>query len=243
MHDTARLTGEAFLRLYGTQLGPGRRILEVGSRDVNGTLRPYAGNDVEYVGVDVEPGPGVDVVLEDPYQLPFPDASFDLVLSTSCFEHDPLFWLSFDEMARVARIGGFLYVSAPVQGEVHRYPVDCWRFYPDAGIALVVWAGRCGHPLRLVESFQLPPRADQWVDFVAVFERCRAVAEVRLSDLFPEAQERVSGALDLKEANRKLGGREPRRAHAAVARLREVASRRDQHSPAAETRAVRLASR
>jgi SAM-dependent methyltransferase len=243
MHDTASLTGEAFLRLYGAQFGPGRRILDVGSRDVNGTLRPYAGNDVEYVGVDVEPGPGVDVVLEDPYQLPFPDASFDLVLSTSCLEHDPLFWLTFDEMARVARIGGFLYMSAPVQGEVHRHPVDCWRFYPDAGIALVVWAGHCGHPLRLVESFQLPPLADQWVDYVAVFERCRAVGEVRISDLFPRAKERLPVPIDFKEANRRLGGREPTRAHALVAHLRVVSSRQDQHGSASETQAVEIASR
>ena len=43
MHDTALSTGETFFRLYGRQFGSGRRVLDVGSRDVNGTLRPYAG--------------------------------------------------------------------------------------------------------------------------------------------------------------------------------------------------------
>ena len=200
MHDTAMLTGQAFFRVYGDRFGPGRKILDVGSRDVNGTLRPVAGSGAEYVGVDLEAGPGVDLVLEDPNRLPYPDASFDLVISTSCLEHDPLFWLTFDEMARVTRPGGFLYISAPVQGPVHRHPVDCWRFYPDAGLALAAWAVRCGHPLILVESFHLPPRNDVWIDFVAVFERGGTVVERRLGDLFPEAGERrLEGAPELRE--------------------------------------------
>lgn len=228
MHDTAKLTGEAFLRLYGNPLGPGRRILDVGSRDVNGTLRPFAGADAEYIGADVEAGPGVDFVLEDPYRLPFADASFDLVIATSCLEHDPLFWLTFDEMARVARLGGFLYVSVPVQGPVHRHPVDCWRFYPDAGSALVAWAARCGHPLRLTESFQLPPRAEPWVDFVAVFERCRTIPQRRIVELFPEAQERLSGPMALQETAPRLSGNErirvPIRPEVAIPRTKPSSS-------------------
>lgn len=223
MHDTAMMTGKAFLQLYGAQFGPGRQILDVGSRDVNGTLRPFAGDEAKYLGVDLQAGPGVDVVLQDPYKLPFPAASFDLVLSTSCLEHDPLFWLTFEEMARVTRIGGFIYLSVPVQGEVHRHPLDCWRFYPDAGVALVVWAGRRGHPVRLVESFQMPPREDQWVDFVAVFERCRVVGGARISDRFPEAKELISTAVGFEEANRKLAGREPTAGRGVIVQLREAA--------------------
>ena len=43
-----------------------------------------------------------------------------------------MFWVTFAEMARVVKAGGFVYISVPVNGPVHRHPMDCWRFYPDA---------------------------------------------------------------------------------------------------------------
>jgi SAM-dependent methyltransferase len=149
MHPTAYEIGTLFFQVYGQ---PGMRVLDVGSYDVNGTLRWAAPEGCRYVGLDIAEGPGVDVVLTDPERFPFEDASFDLVVSTSCFEHDPLFWLTFLEMVRVVRPGGVIYVNAPSNGVYHAYPLDCWRFYPDAGLALVRWAQRRGHDLRLQES-------------------------------------------------------------------------------------------
>jgi SAM-dependent methyltransferase len=150
MHHTAYEIGALFFQAYGQ---PGTRVLDVGSYDVNGTLRPAAPAGCRYVGLDIAEGPGVDVVLTDPETFPFEDGSFDMVVSTSCFEHDPLYWLSFMEMVRVVRPGGTLYVNAPSNGVYHAFPLDCWRFYPDAGLALVRWARLRGHDLRLQESF------------------------------------------------------------------------------------------
>ena len=31
-------------------------------------------------------------------------------------------------------------IVAPSAGKIHRYPFDCWRFYPDAGLALASYA-------------------------------------------------------------------------------------------------------
>src|SRR5262245_32438914 len=44
----------------------GKAVLECGSRDVNGSLRPMieAQGPVSYIGVDMEDGPGVDVVMD-----------------------------------------------------------------------------------------------------------------------------------------------------------------------------------
>jgi len=93
MHPSALRTGAAFFQIYWM---PGfADILDVGSQDVNGALRGVKPEGARYVGVDLVPGPGVDQVLEDPHQLPFADAHFDVVVSTSCLEHDPCFWLSF----------------------------------------------------------------------------------------------------------------------------------------------------
>jgi SAM-dependent methyltransferase len=146
------------------------RVLEVGSLDVNGSLRKWKPADVEWIGVDIEPGKGVDVIVQPHERLPFPDDHFDLVVATSVFEHDTAFWKTMAEIARVANDGAYIYISAPSNGPIHRYPLDVFRFYPDAGISLVKIAQESGKPgAFLSESFV----ADQdhegmWNDFVAV---------------------------------------------------------------------------
>lgn len=170
MHDTALRTGALFFARYLPKSGQ-VRVLDVGGLDVNGSLRPAARPEWSYTAVDMVAGNGVDIVLEDPYKLPFDDGTFDAVVSTSCFEHDALFWLSFLEMLRVTRPGGYLYVNAPSNGLVHRYPIDAYRFYPDAGISWVEWANRNGVAVTLYESFIGDPGRENLNDFVAVFRK------------------------------------------------------------------------
>src|SRR5947208_8594501 len=68
----------------------GKRVLEIGSADRNGSLRPIieSYHPSEYVGIDVEPGPGVDRVAEaGQIAQVFGEESFDLVVSTETLEH------------------------------------------------------------------------------------------------------------------------------------------------------------
>jgi hypothetical protein len=44
------------------------------------------------------------------------------------------FWDTLLELVRILRPGGLLDVNAPSNSEFHRDPVDCWGFYPDAGL-------------------------------------------------------------------------------------------------------------
>jgi hypothetical protein len=169
MHDTALLHARLFFEAYWQ---PGfRDVLELGSLDVNGSLRSVSPPGARYVGVDMVAGRGVDHVVAAGNPLPFADATFDVAVTSSTFEHDVCFWESFVECLRVLRPGGFLYVNAPSNHGFHRYPLDCWRFYPDAGIALVEWARRQGIAAELVESFVAAPMSESWADFVAVFRR------------------------------------------------------------------------
>ena len=85
------------------------------------------------VWVDIEPDISVNIIIKPTQRLPFEDNSVDLVVSTSCFEHDPCFWLTFKEMTRIVKPEGFIYVNAPTRGIYHGYPGDNWRFYSDAG--------------------------------------------------------------------------------------------------------------
>lgn len=170
MHGTAKTTGALFMAIYATDAA---RILDIGSMDVNGSLRTDAPAGANYVGVDLAPGRGVDLVVE-PYAFPFADESFDAIVSTSCLEHDPCFWLTFLEAVRLLAPTGALYLSAPSNGPYHAYPKDYWRFYPDFGLGLVEWAHRSGHPeVKLIESFLVPPAGDVWEDAVAVFGKGR----------------------------------------------------------------------
>ena len=167
MHNSARKAALAFFYEYDLH-GP-IEVIEIGALDVNGGLRERLSDQLRWVGVDLTPGPGVDVVLSDPYSLPFTDAQFDVAIATSVFEHDEMFWLSFLEMVRVVRKGGFLYLCSPSNGHIHRYPVDCYRFYPDAGAALANWARRSGYEITLLESFVLRKDASEWNDWCAVY--------------------------------------------------------------------------
>ncbi|OGT07233.1 MAG: hypothetical protein A2143_11680 [Gallionellales bacterium RBG_16_57_15] len=80
-----------------------------------------------------------------------------------------MFWVLFIEILRVLKPAGLLYLNVPSNGPFHRYPVDCWRFYPDSGVALVNWAKRCNLNPALLESYTSFQKNDYWNDFVAVF--------------------------------------------------------------------------
>ena len=84
-----------------------------------------------------------------------------------------MFWITFLEIMRVLKPHGLFYLNAPSNGPFHRFPVDCWRFYPDSGNALVNWAKRNGIGARLLESYTSFQRCDTgepgiWNDLIAV---------------------------------------------------------------------------
>lgn len=178
MHTTARDNAALFFKTYFSTNAEPLRIVEIGAQDVNGSIRAFAPAGATYIGVDFVQAKGVDVVLDDPYQLPFETGSCDVVVSSSVFEHSELFWLLFLEIMRVLKPTGVFYLNAPSNGSFHRYPVDCWRFYPDAGQALVKWAQRSGMNPLLLESYTSPQfPGEVWNDYVAVYLRDAAHAE------------------------------------------------------------------
>jgi SAM-dependent methyltransferase len=168
MHDTAMRNAKRFFDVY-VRDGVGRQIVEIGSQDVNGSLRTVCPSGVDYVGVDFVEGPGVDVVLSDPYRLPVPSSTVDAVLSSSCFEHSEMFWLLYLEIMRLLKPGGLFYLNVPANGWFHRYPVDCYRFYPDSANALAKWGRLHGLRCTVLEQYTCNQADDGWNDYVAVF--------------------------------------------------------------------------
>jgi len=148
------------------------QIIDIGSYDVNGSYKRFFSQPSwHYVGVDLAAGPNVDVVLTSPYRLPFKSHSMDVIVSGQAFEHIEFFWLTWLEMVRVLKPGGLIFLLAPSRGYEHRYPQDCWRFYPDSYHALARYGG-----LSLLEvQTDWEPHSDHgsapWGDTVGVFQQ------------------------------------------------------------------------
>ncbi len=81
----------------------------------------------EFINIDVFPFPQVDIVASAT-RLPFRDNSIDALVSESVFEHvsDPVDFAR--EMVRVAKKGGYIYVSAPFIHPFHASPDDYNRW-------------------------------------------------------------------------------------------------------------------
>jgi SAM-dependent methyltransferase len=97
------------------ELLTGARILEIGSYDVNGTVRQLFAGSQEYVGVDLTPGPGVDRVGYG-HEVDDPEDSYDVAISGECFEHDPEWRRTFETMVRVTRPGGLVAFTCASRG-------------------------------------------------------------------------------------------------------------------------------
>ncbi len=135
MHDYSM----RLMKQFASTVSPELMILDVGSRDVNGTFRRLFPNH-PYVGIDIEPGDGVDVVVA-PYSYPFPDNHCDVIISGSTLEHVRCPWKWMREVARILKPGGRLCVIVPYAYPYHEHPVDCWRVYPEGLRALFEDAG------------------------------------------------------------------------------------------------------
>jgi len=119
------------------------RILDVGSYGVNGTYKDiFADSErYDYTGLDLEAGPNVDYVPDDPYKWSgLEDGAYDAVISGQVFEHVEFPWLTIAEMKKKLKTNGLMCIVAPSRGPEHRYPADCWRYYPDGFRALAKWA-------------------------------------------------------------------------------------------------------
>ena len=118
-------------------------VLDVGSRDINGTFRPMVTQlGWTYTGLDLAAGDNVDVVTEHPYEYPFPDGTFDAVISGSTMEHVAAIWLWVPELVRVLRPGGLLVVIAPNCWRVGHQKPDYWRILPYGMHYLFITDGR-----------------------------------------------------------------------------------------------------
>jgi SAM-dependent methyltransferase len=129
----------AVMEFVRRNLGPddvaGREVLEVGSYDVNGSVRSLVGawGPARYLGVDIAPGPGVDAVCPvEQIVARYGACRFDLVVCTEMLEHVRDWRTAVWNLKQVVREGGILLLTTRSPGFwYHGYPHDYWRFELD----------------------------------------------------------------------------------------------------------------
>jgi len=102
-----------------------KRVLDVGSLDINGNNK-YLFENCGYIGIDLGPGKNVDVVCPAHEFI----GSFETIISTEAFEHDPYFKLSLQRIVLDLLVPGglFLFTCAtkgrPEHGTHRRTPYN-----------------------------------------------------------------------------------------------------------------------
>jgi SAM-dependent methyltransferase len=170
MHDSSYAKMQSFVARYlGDCAQVELHILDVGARSVQGhrTYRDlFVAEPWRFCGLDIEDGPNVDIVVADPYRWSnIEPGRFDVVISGQALEHIEFPWKTFAEIRRVLKPGGLFCLIVPSAGEEHRYPVDCWRYYPDSMRALATDSGL--HAVEVFTDFGL----GNWQDTFAVFQK------------------------------------------------------------------------
>jgi len=127
----------------------GKRVLEVGSLDINGSVRQFFA-DCDYTGIDVANGPGVDKVCDG---QDFDAAPFDVVLSCEAMEHNPNWVGTLRNMVRLCKPDGIILMTCaspgrPEHGTSRSQPSDSpltieigWDYYKNLTARDVIESG------------------------------------------------------------------------------------------------------
>ena len=113
----------------------GKKILEIGSRNVTGINLRSSFSKADYLGFDYYAGENVDIV-GDAHKLSSyfdKDEKFDLIFSTAVFEHLAMPWLVAIEISKLLNIGGGVFVETHFSYSLHETP---WHFFQFSHMAL-----------------------------------------------------------------------------------------------------------
>ena len=109
------------------------KVIEVGSLDVNGSVRErvMSFNPKSYVGIDFVDGEGVDKLMNaEDLAKEFGKASFDVVISTEMLEHAENWRECVQNMKDIAK-DWIIITTRGIGFPTHAYPDDFWRYTND----------------------------------------------------------------------------------------------------------------
>lgn len=112
---------------------PAGRVLIAGSRVFSAKEDRRTRYPGRAVGIDMEAGDGVDMVLDLEGPLNGALGQFTHIECLSVLEHSRAPWALAANLERLLLPGGTLFLSVPFVWRVHQYPGDLWRF-TDQGV-------------------------------------------------------------------------------------------------------------
>jgi len=140
MHESVLTWGTSVLT---EELIKDKDVLEVGSYNVNGSLREHIESlkPKSYIGSDIEEGPGVDVVHSITEPWPENREKFDVIVTTEMFEHVEDWRRALFEITELLKPNGVLLITTRSEGFFyHPYPDDFWRYtFQDFNYLLGSW--------------------------------------------------------------------------------------------------------
>lgn len=136
-------------------------VLDIGSFSINGSYKELFDN---YTGLDIVPGPNVDIVAGDPYKWPIGKESYDVVISGQTFEHIEFPDQTMKEIYRALKPDGVCCIIAPSTGPQHDYPKDYRRYTKASFRKLAKKAG-----LDVLSSKIYP--SEPWNDVVLIAKK------------------------------------------------------------------------
>lgn len=125
----------------------GARVLEIGSFNVNGSVRPLFSAGAAYVGIDRQPGYGVDVAADA--RAYDGGETFDIAITTEALEHDAEPEHIITCAWRALRPGGWIVITCAGEGRTPHGcdggPLPPWEAYQNVTRA---------HMERLLDDWQ-----------------------------------------------------------------------------------------
>lgn len=162
-----------FVRIVANTLPILEPVYEFGSLQVPNQegfadLRPiFPGK--EYIGCDMQEGPGVDRIL-NLHDIDLPPKAVGTVLMLDTLEHVEFVRRATQEAYRILKPNGILVISSVMKFRIHSYPYDYWRFTPEAFKSL------------------LKPFASSFVDFAGNKQFPHTVIGIGFKGLMPKNQ-------------------------------------------------------
>ena len=108
-----------------------KRVLDFGCGD--GRYKKYIIDNNEYIGIDVDESghPNQDKkndITWNKKKLPFENEFFDIILMTEVLEHIENVGETLDELNRVLKNNGKIFITSPFLWKEHEKPYDFQRF-------------------------------------------------------------------------------------------------------------------
>lgn len=122
----------------------GKRALEIGSKKYKDAadlklkeLLKKNAPKTKIIGCDFENGDGVDVVVDitspiSEIRAALGVEAFDTIFCISVLEHIPDIFKASENISKLLRPRGTLFISVPFIHRYHGYPADYWRFTPPS---------------------------------------------------------------------------------------------------------------